>query len=715
MSLRCLIVVDRMSVEHSLGGDGGPKPLDLLRLLMWFRASGLEPVEIAVAAAFVPAVRGVGGKPDVARHLVKETIDWFDEQAAQVTKHEPGIRVRSLWGAHNGSREVAVDLAVAAAALEAASDTGPDDVDLVVICSQDSDFHDLHSYAQRVPILVAASFTKADRKVLRKGRVPAIQIPTADGAQFAAAARGPVTSSLSRQECDGQQVLVDHSATVRSGPLTRLRLNPLAVAPALKACKTIAVVDPYGLFNLAVRSIGVGDLPNVDSVRSTLQDLGWDYPMGVLATVPDVRFFSGSNEQQRRGAPEDMQQAWILRDEDLDELAESFEHDDDPLTEARRAELRPERAQHDTKGPTDRDIAAAAIKRLATGLLADLWLAVVTAPEADHVLIGEDPDLLAAMELLPLCGIHTYDNVVRVGVHTGRDRLELPPRLGPPEPAFVLLSDAQLAELTCVSDEVFGGRHRSLLHSALQDGVRVTAAGTDPETGAKVIHLLVQFDEDGDAVPEEHQIKSLLSKGVVAADAVKSGKQIQAKHSGLRLVMNFDRTSRCSHPVVMYQRQDQTDTHQAIVLSQEGNWITVDLNGDDVADARVPIGHETLHFGIGSSVLVSLSDNENANLIDAGSGLDRGNPPEIIEVIGKIWVANILYWVAQTIEGVEGDENIPDGDLIEGHLVTGSGQPLAGASIGDYLFAIRRSSSDGSYFVAMSTPLKHLSRLLRGD
>ena len=179
--------------------------------------------------------------------------------------------------------------------------------------------------------------------------------------------------------------------------------------------------------------------------------------------------------------------------------------------------------------------------------------------------------------------------------------------------------------------------------------------------------------------------------------------------------MNFDRTSRCSHPVVMYQRQDQTDTHQAIVLSQEGNWITVDLNGDDVADARVPIGHETLHFGIGSSVLVSLSDNENANLIDAGSGLDRGNPPEIIEVIGKIWVANILYWVAQTIEGVEGDENIPDGDLIEGHLVTGSGQPLAGASIGDYLFAIRRSSSDGSYFVAMSTPLKHLSRLLRGD
>ena len=715
MALDCLIVVDRMSVEHSLGEDGRRQPLSLLRLLRWFRASGLEPVEIAVAAAFVPAVRGVGGNPVVARRLVQETREWFDRQARQVAAEEQNVRVRPLWGAHNGQREVAVDLAVVAAALEAAGTDGPDDVDLVVICSRDSDFHHLHHYAKRVPILVAASLTKAGRQVLRNSGVPAIHIPETEAAQFPAAAREPVTSSLTQQERNGQQVLVDHSGTVRSGSLTRLGADPVTISPALNACKTVAVVDPYGLFNLAVRSIGVGDLPNVDSVRSTLQHLGWDYPMGVLATVPDVRFFRGNNQRQQVLAPGDIRQAWILRDEGLDELAASFEHDDDPVTEARRAELRPERADHDTESPTDRDIAAAAIKRLATGLLADLWLAVAEAPTADHVLIAEDPDLLAALELLPLCGIHTYDNVVRVGVHAGRGRLELPPGLESPAPAFVLLGDVQLAKLTCVSDQVFGGRHRSLLHGALQDGARVTAAGTDPETGAKVIHLLVQFDANGDAVPEEHQIKSLLSRGVAAVDGVQIGEPIQIEHNDLRLVMNFDRTSRCSHPVVMYQRQDQTDTHQAIVLSQEGNWITVDLNDDGVADTRVPIGHETLHFGIGSSVLISLTDDENANLIDAGSGLESESRPEIIEVTGSTSAANILYWVAQTIEGVEGDENIPDGELAEGHLVTTSGQPLADASIGDHFFAIRRSSSDGSYFVAMSTPLKYLSRMLKRD
>jgi hypothetical protein len=715
MALDCVIVVDRMSVEHSLGEDGRRQRLSLLRLLRWFRASGLEPVEIAVAAAFVPAVRGVGGNPVVARKLVQNTIEWFDGQAREVAAEEQNVRVRPLWGAHNGQREVAVDLAVAAAALEAASDTGPNDVDLVVICSRDSDFHHLHRYARRVPILVAASFTKADRQILRKGRVPAIHIPTADGAQFAAAARGPVTSSLTQQERDGQEVLVDHTATVRSGSLTRLEDDPVTAGPALNACKTIAVVDPYGLFNLAVRSIGVGDLPNVDSVRSTLQDLGWDYPMGVLATIPDVRLSRGNNQQKQVLAPGDIREAWILRDEGLDELAASFEHDDDPLTEARRAELRPERADHDTESPTDRDIAAASVKRLATGLLADLWLAVVAAPDADHVLIGEDPDLLAALELLPLCGIHTYDNVVRVGVHAGRDRLELPPGLESPAPAFVLLADVQLAELTCVSDQVFGGRHRSLLHGALKAEVQVTAAGTDPETGAKVIHLLVQFDADGDAVPEEHQIKSLLSRGVAAVDGVQIGGLIQLEHEDLRLVMNFDRTSRCSHPVVMYQPQGQTDTHKAIVLSQEGNWITVDLNGDGIADTRVPIGHETLNFGIKSSVLISLADNENANLVDAGSGLDNGSRPEIIRIERLTLAANTPFWVAQTIEGVEGDENIADDKLVEGHLVTTSGHQLEDASRGDYLFAIRRSSSDGSYFVAMSTPLKHLRRRREGS
>ena len=368
MALRCSVVVDRLSVEHSLKDADKPTCLDLLRLLYWFRASGLEPVEIAVAAAFVPAVRGAGGKPDVARQVASDTVRWFDQQVAQVAVAEPSIRVAPLFGAHNGQREVAVDLAVAAAALEAAGDNGPEDIDLVVICSKDSGFHHLYRYARRVPILLAASFTDADCKHLLLGEVPLIQIPAGDAAQFASEARGKVTSSLSQGQLgdqqrsarfgsgqEGDEVLVDQSAVVQSGAQTRMQAH----------------------------------LP------------------------PRSRGSQGMHDE------------WIARDSGVDDLGESHESEESPFTQAHQIELLSEQANEVANGLSDRHIAASASKRLAIALLADIFFAVHTAPHAAHVLLGEDSDLIAALELLPLCGIHTYSQVVRVALDACTDRLEL--------------------------------------------------------------------------------------------------------------------------------------------------------------------------------------------------------------------------------------------------------------------------------------------------
>jgi hypothetical protein len=541
----------------------------------------------------------------VARQVASDTVRWFDQQAAQLAVAEPSIRVAPLFGAHNGQREVAVDLAVAAAALEAAGDNGPEDIDLVVICSKDSGFHHLYRYARRVPILLAASFTDADCKHLLLGEVPLIQIPAGDAAQFASEARGKVTSSLSQVQLgdqqrsarfgsghEGDEVLVDQSAAVQSGALTRMQAHLPPVREALSGCNTIAVVDPYGLFNLAVRSIGVGDLPSAESVRSTLQALGWDYPIGVLATVPDVRFINGDNEQRNLGDSQEMHDEWIARDSGVDDLGESHESDESPFTQAHQIELRSEQANEVANGLSDRHIAASASKRLAIGLLADIFFAVHTAPHAAHVLLGEDSDLIAALELLPLCGIHTYGQVVRVGLDACSDRLELGGESLSPQP-FVLLSDWQLAELARVSDHALAGQNRNLLYAALNHGLEIVAAGTGPENRAQLIQLLVRFNTDSEEAPEAHRVKSLVRRAGPAGDLVASGGgegEIPLDEERFRLAVHFDHRDRFTHPVVIYRRHGAVPTYQAFALGQEGRWITVNLDGDSDSDDRVPMG-----------------------------------------------------------------------------------------------------------------------------
>lgn len=79
-------------------------------------------------------------------------------------------RVANPCGSKGWTREVAVDLMVAAGALDAArriSDAGDDAV--VIVVSHDGDFHDLHRYSSSVPILVAGCFRDSERQQIKQG------------------------------------------------------------------------------------------------------------------------------------------------------------------------------------------------------------------------------------------------------------------------------------------------------------------------------------------------------------------------------------------------------------------------------------------------------------------------------------------------------------------------------------------------------------------
>lgn len=707
-TLQCAVVVDWSSFEHRLGdlnGSGGRLPLDLCRLIELLGQFDVEVVRLSVCAPFVPVVSGVGGNPGRARMLARQSREWWTRQVPKLQARCPRLEFRAMRGGTNGDREVGVDLMVAAAALDAvdgarapaAADRSR--IDAVIVCSHDSDFHHLHSYSSSVPVLMAGAFDVNERELLREGGVPALRIPEDEFRALRVTQTTLPTSSLRMSTVTepvkmhglafrpGDQVLVDETGVIRGGPFQR-RVNGLRrQREVLSRCRSVAVVDPYGISNLAVRSIGAGRLPDAASVTDLVESLGWDTPLGIVAVVPDV-----ATQRLRRKSSE-LRRAWERRDGELDDLADQLDGDDDDVSIARRVPLHPDQVQHHNgRADLTREIAARAIKRLGTGLLADLWLSATAAPSAEVILISEDPDLMAALELLPACGVHSYERVVRIGVHAGRGRVELKHHK-PFATRFVLLTDVQLAELARVGDQPHSSTHRRLLHVAATTNAPARKRSLDPETGQNLVTLRVRCDLDGDGDSEEVEVTAMLIDGL-------------KPKNGKRLAVVFDRGPVCAHPVLRYQRSDGRQVAQASVLDSTGSWVDVDIDGDEVPDARIPLGHESLDHPIRGEVTVGRSTGDaDWFLVDPAP---TGGVPALVEP--EIVVVETVSAASRGRDGSVAVSALEDG--FSGLLVDNDGEPIEGLDVGSYLYALRRSGANGDFFVSMSTPLDHLRSML---
>jgi hypothetical protein len=692
MPLRCALVVDRASVEAKLASVLGRRrwpALDVAKAVAWFQSAGLDPVEVAVAGPIDP-ILGATSEPFRARRTSDEHRGWMMEQRAGLDRAAPGVRFRSLAGATDGVGEVGVDVAAAAGALDAVSRSVEDDIDLVVLMTTDSDFHNLHKYAAPFPLLVAGVFQGDELHRVKQTGAPAIHIAAKDFATFSVS-NGRVRCAVKVSERGsrplppeignvrkGDLVLVadDGSDEVCSGPLDRAVRSSVPVAnEVLSRCRTVVCVDPYGMFNASVRALGAGRLPNIDSVRALVWSLGWDEPLALLAKIPDVLRHGRPTAPAARAA-------WESRDTNLDDVANEYARDQDPATGADRAPLRVDRIKRPESDHLDRAAALRAAKGLAVGLLADLWLARTSAPEADVVLLSEHPDLHAALRLMPTSGIETYEQVVVVGLHE-------PERLGGNEAVpfpFVLLTDWQLAGLCRVDDELFGGSHRRFLLQAVRARTRPTIEGVDPETLADIVLLRAYFDVDGDGAQEVRSARTLLlpplgeDSGSTSLDNV---------------TVVVDPVSPCSHPVLRYRSSDLS-TVEGVVVDQSGNWVSVDVDGDGKGDLSVPVGHEALDFEPGTDVVVGLAGDGRFLLADPGNAASDPLEPVVVQVTGMA----LPYWTVTPGEDVE-----------QGQLVSVGGSPALSCLMGDYLFALRRETAEGCEYVAMSSALVHLKRM----
>lgn len=688
--LRVDVVLDPASLGHTLASianrhhHGGHLPSlirpNLLGLIWMFERRGFDVAHLTVVVPRVPVRLGPSSDPENARTTAAQWADWIEaEQQAVKTRSDCALEV--LHGAFDGNREVGVDELVAWAALQrtTVATTDGDDADgdrPVIVVSADGDMWDLWRWAAPRRLFVAAGFDADHRRLLRDSRIPSIYLDDAGlmtcvPGRLALEVDHPVLLPIPDRHPwlasnptlrPGDVVLTNPDQRQHvvlggqwSAPLNRPASTKSRPRSSFAGVNTVAVVDPYGIRNQALRAIGIARLPRPHNVRTTLADLHFPGPAAVHFVIPDLE------RGAARDLPRLLQRAWNQRDGEFDALTAEVTQDGDVTTRARRASVRigrmanflrrrrtndnPEsvkdqrllRAEDDWRGAT-----SALIKRLSTNVIAELWSALHRTTDTSIAVVSEDPDVYWA-----LGQIHSIDQrlerVTRVGLHarrvtplTTRDQIDPPP--------FVLLTERLIAQMCDVTDSPFARSHRGTLADAVHNGAEWEVIGLDPESGGLVVrHETTPGDTaaagspppDGEPTDAAVVLESVLHPGEVAIDAGLVSLLDGLGTSDTRVDLLFDPYRTCSVPQLRLTRRAPVDG-SGYVVSRDGGHLQVDIDGDGTPDTAVPVGHDTTVHPPGERIVLRQLQGKAGGWVLTDPGPEptsgAGAPPEIVDL-----------------------------------------------------------------------------------
>lgn len=730
------VVVDAASLASAIRDASG----DLGRSLTGFNLAPLLKLlscrHLAVrrvAVAFPVAVVAVGAASDRnrARRGVDEWQRWWQHQAEQFLAID-GVPLLALPGAFDGSQEIGVDDLVAWQALQwadAIGDAGDAAREAVVVISADTDMWDLQSVAGEVRMFVAGPFTAGQVRSLLDNDIPFLALHGEELAGLISGADSVEDQEISlvtgataitlgippERVTDGELVLV-RQPTVGgtfqvSSPLNRLPApapegdDPVDGHGALNGANTVVVADPYGLHLAARRAIGVGGLASAESLRDVMGLLGWDAPTAVLAVVPDL----SAGHDGSGALPPEVVEAWWERDAELDALADQIAGDS--RGEARRAELRV--VQRNPGGALSSDLVS--IKRMSTGMVAELWRATRLAPGAHVVILTEDANVEWFLQVLPLLG-SGIPRPVRVGLHAQRvEIIDAPPDLVAAEPGpVVILTEHLAAELVGAIDRPYSRTLRDRLGNLVRGPVRVTPRGIDPETRGLIVRVVPAGDAPAPGAvsgePAEECIAEVdtvvhLAGGALRGD-VEHLAAVVASRGGV-VGLRFDAGLPCAVPEVVVDTGDHAgdEPREARVVVREGHRLWVDLDFDGIADIPIAVGHDTTSYRPDDVVTVQPVDGSPGRWAMTGPGAtdQPGDDPHeslvLLEILGH------------------GEGGAPARDINTGD--TGWVEPLPGehqVRPARYLFAVAVDRLDDGtmQWMAMSSGLAHLDEMLDG-
>lgn len=651
------VVVDAASLGYAVDDAAGvvDHPLvgfNLFPLVDTFARRGMAVRTLLVACPQAVVTIDEFSDPARGRAKVDQWREWLADQTEQLAVLH-SVQFGSVPGAFDGVREVGVDDLVAWMALRCAgaiADDGDPAREAVVVVSSDTDMWHLSPEASPVRLFVAGAFTNGQIARLIGHAVPFIQLPASELAGYSTGNDELPKDEVSlvtgvkarasgvRQGIAEEDMLCVHTPPEggtfqASSPLNRMApARDSGTDDVLAAANTIVIADPYGLHLAARQAIGVGGLARPDAIRGMLLSMGWDWPVAVLAAVPDL-----SEPHLGTGVlPEELVAAWWDRDSELDELADEIDGDTDPLTQARRAELRV--TQHGPGG-TNPELRVT-IKRLSTGMVTDLWRATRWSPGTNVVVVTEDPELSWLLAVLPIVSPEVTPPV-RLGLHTRRLSVIDGPQGDPLKPGPVVVLTEQLAaQIVGAVDRSYARSLRVRLADLMGADVQVESRGVEPETGGLVVRLIPIDDEAsaGSVSGEEAEahleaVDAVLHAGggIIRGDVEHLATVVHQRGGVVRL--RFDPTVPCAVPDIVIDAVDYDDDEveaprEARVVAREGHRLWVDIDFDRVADFSVATGHDTTTYRPDDMVTVQLLAGGPRRWALTGPGIADSGPAE---------------------------------------------------------------------------------------
>lgn len=483
---RCRVFLDYWNIEYELKKSDphviNEQPVTVSGICATLAQFGFAVEEILVGAPLMVLNYGSLTHERTASAHVRKTRQRLKSLQAQCAFNKIVFTLLPPGGQWHG--EIGVDAIIALAVI---SRTQPGSDVTNIVLSSDSDLTSLNpSHDCQLPISVGF-FSRNQRRELRNQNRPYISLTHLEGALR----EGPPTWNIESE--------VSGLFTIQNGQRVASLGNSPRALEQTRAPKagTHCIVDPFGLYQFAIRQLGWSRLPDRDTVERLLDTLGFPRPFATWWTVPNLQNHGIENK--------DLLRAWKLVDSERDDLHESLINDEDEFTQSQRADEQvsdqKKLDQYLVDWGHERVLSHRWMKRLTTGLINDLWCVLHSQEDAEVVVLAGNIELEHALRMFLVHGDQAIANhlnrvtymfpeppSLREAESTPQQRLPngqiesfaiwqgITAQRG--EPRYVTLPDEYLAPLVKVDEQYFGRQLRLLGESLNQLD---TLESADPE------------------------------------------------------------------------------------------------------------------------------------------------------------------------------------------------------------------------------------------
>jgi hypothetical protein len=453
VGVKVIAVVDVASLAHAIGSVQRERStrasnrsmyvaphLDTLAAVLEHRGFEVLQFQVAVPVELVdtPGTPRAHAARVPAAWAVDCARQWVDEQL--VALREIDIPLVVLPGGHDGATEIGVDVAAACGTLVAASQIGinSNETEAIIVITHDSDLHVLSRAAHPAPVILAGCYNRDARRRLQQDRLPFVDL-TADDLRLLSERWDPSLLSL-------RLSMTGHTNSGDQPGIEQEFIERKVIEPPRDDCVVIA--DPYGLACSAMTMLGVSALPTIESIRASLAHIGVGSDAPILATVPDVDFAGSRGDASEWNRLR--QVAWRQHDDELDQLARTFDSDGDDDTRVNRARL-PLSRLPDERFALQRNLSPRVIKKLATQMVCDVYRCLLGSSSQRIVVLTDSVDVTWALHLVGTFGLDET-RVLRVGTNVAPIRRLSGLRAQALDVRTTVLDTANLARLTKVTD-----------------------------------------------------------------------------------------------------------------------------------------------------------------------------------------------------------------------------------------------------------------------